>query len=145
MYDTYIISDLKAVIILVWNHFHNGVYFFSCITNHWSLMFSNPHMVRKSICNKRIKNSNILKKHFRTFFHLCSKKFPSFVVIQTLYQTKELKWFQSVSTKINFCWPTLRNNSYGIVFNYLPQSLYKDKEKNWHILCCIYLLRTYGC
>ena len=30
------------------------------------------------------------------------KKFPSFVLIQTLCSKKELKWFPSVATEINF-------------------------------------------
>ena len=48
----------------------------------------------------------------------------------------------SVATEIDFCWPTLKNNCYGLVFNCLPQFFYKDKEQNWLILCCSFLLRT---
>ena len=31
----------------------------------------------------------------------------SFMLIQTLYLTKELNWFPDVATEINFCWPTI--------------------------------------
>ena len=43
------------------------------------------------------------------------------------------KWTElipSVTTEINFCWPTLRNNCLGMVFNYLPQFLDKNTEQN---------------
>ena len=37
--------------------------------------------------------------------------------------------------KINFCWPTLRDNCHCMIFNHLPQFLYKDKTK-LHIWTC---------
>ena len=52
------------------------------------------------------------------------------------------------TTRIVFCWLTLRNNCHAMVFNYLPQFFYKDTEQDWHILCCsffgffLFLLRT---
>ena len=58
VYVTYIILERKPVITIVCNHFHNCVYFFSCITNHWSPMFSNPNMIRKMFYNKGMKYSN---------------------------------------------------------------------------------------
>ena len=76
--------------------------------------------------------------------YICWEKFPSFVLIQTLSETKELDRFPRVTTEINFCWPKLRNDCHGMVFNYLPQYLYKEAAQNWHILCCSFLLRTCG-
>ena len=37
---------------------------------------------------------------------------------------------QKTTTVINFCWPTWRNICHWMIFNYLPQFLYKDTEQN---------------
>ena len=49
---------------------------------------------------------------------------------------KRTKLIPSVATETYFCWPTLRNNWHGVVFNYFPQffyriisQLYKTKNK----------------
>ena len=79
---------------------------------------------------KRPHHTNVAQK---VAIYICRKKFPSFVMIQTLYKTKELNWFPIIATEIIFFWPTLRSNCHGMLFTYLPQFLYKDTEQNWYI------------
>ena len=36
----------------------------------------------------------------------------------------------------------VKKNCHGMVFNCLPQLLYKETKQNWHILCCSFLWET---
>ena len=85
----------------------------------------------------------IMPMRFKTLWCVCRKTFSSFVLMQTIYETKERNWYPSVTAEIKFCWPTLSNNCHDIVFNYLSQFFYKETEQN-DILCCSFLSRTCG-
>ena len=113
--------------------------------SYYNMCGTEKAMVLKTIYHrkstKRPHHTNVVQN---VEVYVCRKKFSSFVLIQTIYWIKELNWFPSVTTEINFCWPRLRNICQGMVFNYLSQFLYKDTETKWYNLCCSFLLRICG-
>ena len=63
----------------------------------------------------------------KSFHHLCWPR----------HFTKQKTWtnFPCVAIEINFCWSLLRNNCHDLLFNSLPQFLYKDIQNRIDIFC----------
>ena len=92
-------------------------------TNGWDLKTMVLTTIFHGKSTKRPHHNNVVQN---VAIYVCWKTFPPFVLMQTLYWAKELNWLSSVATEINLCYPTLRTNCHCMVFNYLPQFLYKD-------------------